>query len=132
MHVVDVGADAELAGQRVLELAERPRSTVLSGAGDHHGLSSSTNSSPAEAEERLGGELEVALDVELALLAGHRVGDLAEADRRRRLDVAADAGERVEADADLDVVVEDLDPDAALGPQPQAGEGGDVERGRRC
>src|SRR5262249_49373999 len=90
-HIVDIGADAELAGQRVFQAEQRPRPSLV-GQGRPPWRLDLHEQLAAEAEYGLGRDLEVALD-EILPLAGRR---LAHADARRRLDVAAHAGNGVE------------------------------------
>src|SRR6185295_3223271 len=85
--VVDVGADAELAGERVLDAEQRPGPALVGQRRPPRGLDRDEQVA-GEAEHGLGCDLEVALDEVLALAAGRQ---LAHADARRGLDVAAHA-----------------------------------------
>src|SRR5262249_55670601 len=76
-----------------------------------------------ETEERLRRELQVSLEIELALLARRGIGLLAVAERRARLRVALDAGLSGARGAGVGIVAENGETGLASEPQREAGVG---------
>src|SRR5262249_33040002 len=97
-HVVDICSYAELSGERVFQAEQRPCPSLVGKRCPPRGLDLDEQV-PAEAEHGLRRDLEVTLDVILPLARRW----FAHADARRRLGVAAHAGDGVEPNPRLDV-----------------------------